>query len=152
MYLPKKIVLTSGCGVSDTELNSFDNALINAEINDFNLVKVSSIAPKNFSFADLSFLKTLERGTVLHCILTRYTTKREEIISSSICLLKTEDIGLITECSGACTERHAREMVLKMAETMRKQRDLKKEEVYFTSIEYNAKKPYSTVISACLLV
>ncbi|RLF93202.1 arginine decarboxylase, pyruvoyl-dependent [Thermococci archaeon] len=152
MYLPKKIVLTSGYGVSDTELNSFDNALINAGINDFNLVKVSSIAPKGFSFADSNFLKNLKRGTVLHCILARYTTKLEENIASAICLLKTNDIGLITEYSGACTEKYAREMVLKMAETMCSQRSLKKEEVYFTSIEYKAKKQFSTVISACILV
>ncbi len=152
MYLPTRIILTSGYGVSDTELNSFDNALINAGINDFNLVKVSSIAPKNALFVDSEFLKTIDKGSILYCVMSRYTTDKKEEISSAICLLKTEDIGLITEYSGACTESVAKRKVLKMAETMCEKRGLTKKEVYFTSVGFKAKKMYSTVISACLLV
>ncbi len=42
----KKILLTSGVASAPHALNAFDNALRNAGIADFNLIKVSSIVPK----------------------------------------------------------------------------------------------------------
>ncbi|MCX6801242.1 MAG: hypothetical protein NTZ73_03570 [Candidatus Diapherotrites archaeon] len=46
--ISNKIAIVSGCGESDiSELNAFDNALINAGIHDCNLIPVSSIISKN---------------------------------------------------------------------------------------------------------
>ncbi len=152
MYLPKKMVLTSGSGISNTALTSFDAALMDARIHDFNLVKVSSIAPKRASLVDKDFLKNLEKGTVLHCILSRYTAEKKETIASAVCLLITDTIGLITEYSGSCRKKYAREKVVKMAEIMCRERNLIKKDTYLTSIELDAVKNYSTVVSACVLV
>jgi pyruvoyl-dependent arginine decarboxylase len=152
MYLPQKVILTSGYGISDTVLNSFDNALIRAGIHDFNLVKVSSIAPKDVSLGGIDFLQTIRKGTVLPVILARHTAKEKGRVASAVCLLQTEEIGLITEYSGACTEKDARTRVLAMAETMCEERDLVKKDAHLTSVEYDAQRKYTTVISACLLV
>ena len=152
MYLPSKVILTSGYGVSDTVLNSFDNALLDAGIHDFNLVKVSSIAPRAVERCGVDELRDVEKGTVLPCILARYTTEGKERVASAVCLLRTESIGLITECSGPYTEKGVRTHALKMAETMCKKRDLVKKDAYLSSIEYETRKKYTTVISACLLV
>ncbi|MEA1993913.1 MAG: arginine decarboxylase, pyruvoyl-dependent [Euryarchaeota archaeon] len=152
MHLPKKLVLTSGVGVSDTKLNSFDNALIDGGIHDFNIVKVSSIGPKDAAIANLNALKDLKKGSILHCVLARYTTKKEATIASAVCLLETEGIGLITEYNGVCTEEYARKQALKMAETMNKKRKLKTKKTHFTSIEHKSEGGYSTVISACTMV
>ena len=43
--LPKQVILTSGVGVGSTEINAYDNALLNAGVGDYNLVKVTSVLP-----------------------------------------------------------------------------------------------------------
>jgi len=45
MKLPTRIILTSGIGTRLTKLNDFDSALLNAGIENFNLLQVSSIIP-----------------------------------------------------------------------------------------------------------
>jgi arginine decarboxylase len=45
IILPTRYTLVSGIGYSNSQINAFDAALINAGIGDLNLVKVSSIIP-----------------------------------------------------------------------------------------------------------
>jgi arginine decarboxylase len=50
----KLFFLVSGVGYGSTELTSFDAALLDAGIGDFNLVRMSSIMPPGFSQAKMT--------------------------------------------------------------------------------------------------
>jgi arginine decarboxylase len=83
--VPKKVFFTSGVGVADDPLLSFEYALRNAKIEKFNLVSVSSIAPPNIKIIDIDEgLKYLKAGQVVFCVLSRFTSneKGREIFSS----------------------------------------------------------------------
>ena len=45
MLKTNRYTLVSGVGSGNTELNAFDNALYNAGVGNYNLIKVSSILP-----------------------------------------------------------------------------------------------------------
>ena len=51
--VPKKVFFTSGVGMADDPLLSFEYALRDAKIERFNLVSVSSIAPPNIKIIDI---------------------------------------------------------------------------------------------------
>jgi len=40
-----KIIITHGVGEGDTEISAFDSALLDAGINNYNLIKLSSVIP-----------------------------------------------------------------------------------------------------------
>lgn len=62
-FCPNHYKLSSGYGVSLHRLVSFDNALISAQISDYNLVKVSSILPAK---CVLSNVITLKKGSIVY--------------------------------------------------------------------------------------
>ncbi|BFI73472.1 pyruvoyl-dependent arginine decarboxylase [Nanoarchaeota archaeon] len=83
--LPKKVFFTSGIGVAEDPLLSFEFALRDAKIEKFNLVPVSSIAPPNIKIIDINEgLKKLKPGQIVFCVLARFTSNEEgkEIYSS----------------------------------------------------------------------
>lgn len=90
----------AGIGVSMYSLNAFDNALINAGVGDFNLIRLSSILPPNSSQKDsISLLK----GSYLHTAYSSLTSSNnKQIISSGIGFALPKDLslpGVIMECS-----------------------------------------------------
>ena len=64
-----KVAITSGKAEGPSKLNAFDNALLDAGIGDVNLIKVSSILPKN----TLS-IKTITPRVFL-CLRLRYSDR-----------------------------------------------------------------------------
>ncbi len=48
--IPKKFSLVAGSAEGTSELNAFDNALLNAGIGNLNLIKVTSILPPQVEF------------------------------------------------------------------------------------------------------
>lgn len=72
MYVPRYIFFTKGTGVSKEKLSSFENALSDARISMFNLVKVSSIYPPEAKIIGIDEgLEILKPGQVVHCVLSR---------------------------------------------------------------------------------
>jgi len=73
--VPQKVFLTRGVGVHKRKLASFEMALRNAFIAEFNLVRVSSIYPPR---AQLVFraegLKLLKPGQVVFCVMSDVAT------------------------------------------------------------------------------
>lgn len=63
MFMPQYYKIVSGVGKSKYALVSFDNALRNAGIGDFNIVKVSSILPINCKYSESIPLK---KGSILY--------------------------------------------------------------------------------------
>ncbi len=75
MLLPKEAFITKGVGKHREKLTSFEMALRNAKIAEYNLVKVSSIFPPNCSLVPRSRgLKHLTPGQIVHVVMSENAT------------------------------------------------------------------------------
>jgi arginine decarboxylase len=80
--IPTRFFVTSGKGINKTsELNAFDNALLQAGIGDTNLVNVSSVLPVGVRQVDRV---PIARGAITHAVLARYSGGEGEVISAGI--------------------------------------------------------------------
>ncbi len=124
--VPKKIFFVKGKGFSsNSKLRSFEEALRDAGIEKFNLVKVSSIIPPHCKEVIKSEgLKHLETGQIVYSILSKISSNnKKELICSSIGVAKPADeefygylseyhsIGIKPEKIGKNTEGLAAEML-----------------------------------------
>ncbi|MFQ6051474.1 MAG: pyruvoyl-dependent arginine decarboxylase [Candidatus Hydrothermarchaeota archaeon] len=136
LSLPKKATLVSGSAEGATKLNALDNALIDAGIGDFNLIKVSSILPKGTVIVDLP---KIEAGTLVPCVLAkRISDTRGQKISASIVVALSENgMGVIAENSGAgISKGESYEKALEAARNMLMRRGLKLKEIRHVSREH----------------
>ncbi|MBR2726155.1 pyruvoyl-dependent arginine decarboxylase [Candidatus Saccharibacteria bacterium] len=95
---PRNFCLVSGKGLDREELVAFDNALINAGISDYNLLKVSSILPVG---AVLNRYLKLKKGSAL---LTAYSSicssAPGELLATAVAVgipSNPKDVGVIME-------------------------------------------------------
>ncbi|WP_337860577.1 arginine decarboxylase, pyruvoyl-dependent [Ferroplasma sp.] len=86
MLLPKKLFFTRGIGRGETQLQSFENALRDADIAAYNLVSVSSIVPPYADIVDKSEgIKLLSYGQILFTVLARNSSNElNRMISAAI--------------------------------------------------------------------
>lgn len=93
MYVPQKLFLTKGVGRHKERLNSFELALRNAGIAEYNLVRVSSIFPPNCKIISKNEgRKLLTPGQVLHVVMSQAETKEpHRLIAASIGLALPKD-------------------------------------------------------------
>ena len=91
--VPKKVFLTKGVGMSNTELGSFEEALRDAGIAYCNLVYVSSIFPPGAELLKREEgVKQLQRGQVVFCIMSRLSScEPSRRISASVGLALPKD-------------------------------------------------------------
>lgn len=99
---PRKIFLTKGIGIHREKLASFEEALRDAGIAPYNLVKVSSIFPPKAELVSKEEgLRELEQGQILFCVLSDNATNEEHrLISASVGLALPSDddkYGYISE-------------------------------------------------------
>ena len=124
--IPKKIFFVKGKGFSsNSKLRSFEQALRDASIEKFNLVKVSSIIPPNCKEVNKTEgLNQLETGQVVYSVLSRISSNiKDNLICSSIGVAKPSNeefygylsehhsIGIDPEKIGEITEELAAEML-----------------------------------------
>src|SRR5918992_2961447 len=80
LYVPRLLHLAQGCSEGLTPLTAFDNALREAGIDNLNLVKVSSIVPKDARFGPRPPLPV---GTVVPTVYTHVVSSLSgEVISA----------------------------------------------------------------------
>jgi arginine decarboxylase len=86
MIIPKKAFLTKGVGVAREKLTSFELALRDAGIAQFNIVRVSSIFPPYCKLIPRTAgLKYLSPGQILYCVLSENSTNEpNRLIASSV--------------------------------------------------------------------
>ena len=86
MILPKKVFLTRGVGVHKHKLSSFESALRDAQIAQFNLVRVSSIFPPYCRQIPCDAgLRYLSPGQIVFCVLSENATDEpNRLMASSI--------------------------------------------------------------------
>ncbi len=84
--VPKKVFFTKGVGKSRDYLSSFESALRDAGIAQFNIVSVSSIFPPGCKIITKSEgLKLLKPGQVLFCVMSRIASDEpNRLIAASV--------------------------------------------------------------------
>ena len=119
-FCPRHFKVVSGIGKSQYPLVAFDNALLNAGIGDYNLVKVSSILPADCEYTEKI---SLDNGSILYAAYSTLTVKESEIGTTSVAVAipsNEKDNGVIFECSLSDTkndlENIAREMCIEAME------------------------------------
>ena len=108
--IPKKIFFTRGIGHADEKLISFENALKDAQIACYNLVRVSSILPAKCEQIPLeNGIKQLNPGQIVYSVISEITyngnsPNKEKNVFASIGIAKPKDknlYGYLSEYSGA---------------------------------------------------
>ena len=146
----KKYILVSSVGVGSHELNSFDNALFQSKIANYNLVKISSILPIN---AKLCKRIDLEEGCILYTAYAQITTKQMgEHIAAAVAVgipKNKQNIGVIMEYSSFCNKAQAEDTVKNMVLEAMKLRGYEIAEIQCVSAETVGNgKEYSTAFAA----
>ena len=124
MYVPRYMFFTKGVGVAKEKLASFENALRNAKIAHFNLVKVSSIFPPHCHIIDIETgLSRLEPGEITHCVLAEEQSREpgRRLVASIGLALPAEEAryGYLSEHHGfGMTETEAGEYAEDLAASM----------------------------------
>lgn len=105
----------SSIGNGKTPLNSFDSALLNSKIANYNLVKISSILPPGLIPNERI---ELGEGSILYTAYSHITAQSDMgIVSAAVGVAIPEDstkAGVIMEFSGFCPAKESRESVKKM--------------------------------------
>ena len=122
--LPKSIFLTRGIGIHRQRLSAFEYALRDADIEQQNLVSVSSILPANCELIDRKRgVEMLSPGEITFCVMARVETNEAgRNIAAGIGLARPRDpahYGYISEhhCFGM-TEAETSDYVEDLAATM----------------------------------
>lgn len=91
--VPKNLFLTKGVGKDKEKLTSFELALRDARIAEFNLVSVSSIFPPHCKLISASEgLKQVVPGQIIYCVLSKNSTNEpHRLIASSVGLAIPKD-------------------------------------------------------------
>jgi arginine decarboxylase len=95
MYVPTKVFLTKGVGTHKEKLQSFEKALRDAQIEKYNLVRVSSIFPPNCRIVTRTKGNAMLRpGAIVHCVLAEQATQEpNRLIAASIGLAMPSNKG-----------------------------------------------------------
>lgn len=123
-HRPSKIFFTCGVGRSKEKLESFEQALRDAGIARFNLVRVSSILPPNCQFTQKTqALNELKPGQIVFCVMADISTDEpNRLIASSIGLAvpgQRDHYGYISEHhTHGMTEKKAGDYAEDLAATM----------------------------------
>jgi len=126
--LPTKAFLTRGVGRHKNKLESFEAALRAAGIAPYNLVRVSSIFPKDALFVsrDAGIVMLGEPGSIVYCVMAEeYTNENNRLVGAGngIALPKERNhFGYISEyhCHGwnrRAIEDHVEDMAVEMLAT-----------------------------------
>ena len=118
-----KVSLTKGASEGPTKLNAFDNALLDADIGNVNLIPVSSMLQPNTQVIPMPKLKP---GEMTNCVLShQYSDNPGDEISAVIAFAQAEEMGCVIETSGINrTLKQLKEEAKFMAEYMIEKRGL----------------------------
>ncbi|MCS7180645.1 MAG: arginine decarboxylase, pyruvoyl-dependent [bacterium] len=122
--VPKKVFLTKGVGKDKEKLTSFEKALRNAGIAQFNLVSISSIFPPGCKLIPKKEgLKLLKPGQIVYTVISRNSTNEpHRLITASVGVAIPKDpnqYGYLSEHEGfGETEEKAGDYAEDLAATM----------------------------------
>ena len=127
--LHRKFFVVGGAGTSDTsKLNAFDSALVDARIDQCNLVPVSSILPADATPVEFVCIPP---GAITFCVLARKDGTEGERISAGICWAACEcketkqRFGLVAEDPASKTAEEAEKELQNKIKEMADARNMK---------------------------
>lgn len=140
-YVPKHYAFVKGAAEGTSQLNAFDNALLEAGIANFNLIKVSSILPPA---CKQSFFFDLPKGMLLPIVYSSYgSNKKNEIVSATVGVGIPKDFeisnGLIMEFASTSNKSESEKIVSLMITEGMVNRNIKLDNIILHSIEYTVK-------------
>lgn len=134
LYVPRLLHLAQGSAEGLTPLTAFDNALRAAGIDNLNLIRVSSIVPKDARFGPRPELPV---GTVVPTVYTQVTSNVPgEVISAVIGGGTGEEGGVLMEYHHRGRADDAERVVTSMVEEGFAQRGWKLNDIQFASAEH----------------
>lgn len=148
MDVKRNYFMFSGKGKGNEKLLSFDNALLNAQVANYNHVKISSILPPHCISSNVI---DIAKGSILFSAYASISRKGEGVISASIAVGIPEDssdIGVIMEYSGLCTKEISEQKVIDMVVSAMKNRMIRIKEVKNMAIEEFLNDEYHSSVVA----
>ncbi|MEO0255638.1 MAG: arginine decarboxylase, pyruvoyl-dependent [candidate division WOR-3 bacterium] len=147
----KNYFLTSGFGVGETKLLSFDRALRSAKIENYNLVKISSILPPGVEKKEKI---DLAPSSILYIAYGYLISDKKGETISAVCGVaipeKEKDIGIIMEWSSYEKKEKGIEEVKRMLETAMNDRGIRIKKIEIVSIERKV-KDFTCVFAGCAI-
>lgn len=139
-----EIAIVSGQAEGPSELNSFDNALLNAGIGNVNLIKVSSMLSKDTKIVELPELKA---GSMVNCVLSHVTSREKgKIVSASIAIAIGEDLGCVVESTTINQDPEInKEKAIKMVKSMMSVRNQEIKQLIVEEINHEVKECGSAI-------
>lgn len=146
-YLAKEYCISRGVGKSKNGLPSFDRALLDAGVGNYNLVRLSSILPANCKRISVSDITThIEEGSLLP---TAYSTISSDVIGDTIVstigvgIPKDKNhVGVIMEYSAKNVSRtEAVETLLSMIQEGFEVRGWELEDIIYESVDAVVEEP-----------
>ena len=147
---PDQLWTTVGHAEGETRLNAFDNALIAAGIADWNLVKVTSVAPARARFIDTR--PAAESGCVVPVVLATVQSEHPgEQVTASIGIGQGNGShGMIMEASGPGGPEEMEATVRRMLNESFMRRGLELETVTVRSVSHIVEKVGASVAAVVL--
>jgi len=156
--IPKKIFFTSGVGVHEDPLVSFELALRDAKIEKFNLVPVSSIVPPKCEVIERDAgLEELSPGQIVFCVMAKMTSREQgKYIFACVGAALSRDLkhhGYLTEYygywNGEDVKKKAEESARYMLRTVLKEDSIK---TFSESAIARVRKATTAVAAAVFIV
>lgn len=149
LYVPRLLALAQGCSEGLTPLTAFDNALREAGIDNLNLVKVSSIVPKDARFGPVPVLPV---GTIVPTVYTHVVSNVPgEVISAVIAAGTGAHGGVLMEYHHRGPADDAQRVAQAMVEEGFARRGWRLDDVRFASSEHKVDRLGSAVAAVLLL-
>lgn len=150
MLVPRAVCLAGGSAEGPTELNAFDNALLDAGVHNLNLLKVSSILPEGVVFVERP--PSLPVGTLVPSVYARIlSTVPGELVSACVGAGIGPAGGVLMEYTHQGTATDAERLVTTMVEEAFHSRGWTCEGIRFATSEHRVERHGCAVAAALLL-
>ncbi|MCI0371809.1 MAG: arginine decarboxylase, pyruvoyl-dependent [candidate division NC10 bacterium] len=146
---PTCYTLAVGAAEGETELNAFDNALLQAGIGNVNLVKVSSILPPKAAFCPEVALPTGALVPTAYASISG-STPGERLAAAVGVGLSRDGFGVIMEFHGHCGKGEAEQRVEEMLQAAFAQRRMPLMEMRIRAVEHTVGR-LGAVVAAVVL-
>lgn len=153
MEIYKKYCLVCGKGKDNYDIGSFDSALIDAGVGNYNLVKISSILPPGCQYVDHI---NATPGSVLYTAYISETTTQCEKIAVAIAVAIPEDeqnCGVIIKYTHRGSKHEAEEVAALIARNAMGKRGISVAQVKVLGAEISGDNScYSTAFAGLILL
>ncbi len=147
--LPQAVSVVAGAAEGSTDLNAFDNALLDAGIANLNFVRVTSIFPLG---ARVVPLRPYQPGMLMPAVYARISrhTPGERIAAAVAIGISEQRYGVIMEHSHAGTSENAEQIVRRMVDEALAARGLRGVDTVVAAKEHLVQRT-GCVVAAVLL-